>query len=112
MTARTSGDPNEGFHVDRYPRNGSVRVRENAFSRAPKIGRGELARWRTKLWVAGVIAFSLIPGAVRGSEVLEQTFDGIVAPRLWVQVVPQVDGVISRILGSKLINSSTLTMRS
>ena len=73
-------------------------VRESALSRTPKMSRRELARWRTKLWVAGVIAFSLIPGAVRGSEVLEQTFDGIVAPRLWVQVVPQVDGVISRIL--------------
>jgi membrane fusion protein, multidrug efflux system len=35
---------------------------------------------------------------VRGSEVLEQKFDGIVKPRLWVQVVPKVDGVISRIL--------------
>ena len=100
------------FTIDRCPRNGSAMVRESALSRTPKMSRRELARWRTKLWVAGVIAFSLIPGAVRGSEVLEQTFDGIVAPRLWVQVVPQVDGVISRILGSKLINSSTLTMRS
>jgi RND family efflux transporter MFP subunit len=62
------------------------------------MGCGELARWRIQLWIASVIALLLMPGVVRGSEVLEQTFDGVVAPRLWVQVVPQVDGVISRIL--------------
>ena len=33
-----------------------------------------------------------------GSDILEQKFDGIVVPRLWVQVVPQVDGVIGQIL--------------
>jgi membrane fusion protein, multidrug efflux system len=32
------------------------------------------------------------------TEVLEQKFDGVVVPRLWVQVVPKVDGVISRVL--------------
>jgi RND family efflux transporter MFP subunit len=40
----------------------------------------------------------LIPGVGIASEVLEQKFDGVVAPRQWVQVVPKVDGVISRIL--------------
>ena len=39
----------------------------------------------------------LIPHVGLASEALEQKF-GIVVPRLWVQVVPQVDGVISRIL--------------
>ena len=53
---------------------------------------------RSQLWAVCVVALSLIPGAALGSEVLEQKFDGIVVPRLWVQVVPQVDGVISRIL--------------
>ena len=43
---------------------------------------------RSQLWAACVVTLSLIPGAVLGSEVLEQKFDGIVVPRLWVQVVP------------------------
>src|ERR1700730_4612034 len=53
---------------------------------------------RSQLWVVCVAVLPLIPGTVLGSDILEQKFDGIVVPRLWVQVVPQVDGVISRIL--------------
>ena len=45
-----------------------------------------------------VAVLPLIPGTVLGSDILEQKFEGIVVPRLWVQVVPQVDGVISRLL--------------
>jgi RND family efflux transporter MFP subunit len=55
-------------------------------------------RPRTRLRAASIIVLCLVSGAALGSEVLEQRFDGIVAPRLSVQVVPQVDGVISRIL--------------
>ena len=53
---------------------------------------------RSQLWVVCVAVLPLIPGTVLGSDILEQKFDGIVVPRLWVQVVPQVDGVIGRIL--------------
>jgi hypothetical protein len=42
--------------------------------------------------VVCVAVLPLIPGTVLGSDILEQKFDGIVVPRLWVQVVPQVDG--------------------
>ncbi len=44
------------------------------------------------------IAIWLIPRVGIASEVLEQKFDGVVVPRQWVQVVPQVSGVASRIL--------------
>ena len=44
------------------------------------------------------IVTSLIPRAGMASEALEQRFDGVVVPRQWVQVVPQVNGVVSRIL--------------
>jgi multidrug efflux pump subunit AcrA (membrane-fusion protein) len=62
----------------------------------------KLLRSRSLAMAACVFALSVviwsIPGGGLTSEVLEQKFDGIVVPRLWVQVVPQVDGVISRIL--------------
>jgi multidrug efflux pump subunit AcrA (membrane-fusion protein) len=44
------------------------------------------------------IAIWLIPRIAIASEVLEQKFDGIVVPRQWVEVVPQVIGVVNRIL--------------
>jgi RND family efflux transporter MFP subunit len=51
---------------------------------------------------ARVLALSIviwsIPPVGIASEVLEQEFDGVVVPRQWVQVVPQVNGVVSRIL--------------
>jgi multidrug resistance efflux pump len=40
----------------------------------------------------------LIPRHGITSEALEQKFDGVVVPSQWVQVVPQVNGVVSRIL--------------
>ena len=40
----------------------------------------------------------LIPRVGSASEALEQKFDGVVVPRQWVQVVPQVNGVVSQIL--------------
>ena len=52
--------------------------------------------------VARVLALSiviwLIPPVGIASELLEQKFDGVVVPRQWVQVVPQINGVVSRIL--------------
>jgi RND family efflux transporter MFP subunit len=52
--------------------------------------------------VGRVLALSiviwLIPPVGIASEVLEQKFDGVVVPRQWVQVVPQINGVVSRIL--------------
>ena len=44
------------------------------------------------------IVIWLIPRLGIASEALEQKFDGVVVPRQWVQVVPQVNGVVSRIL--------------
>jgi multidrug resistance efflux pump len=72
---------------------GSRHLREIA-----KIARERLARSASRLAAACVTVLCTISCAAFGSEVLEQKFDGVVAPRLWVQVVPQVDGVISRIL--------------
>ena len=40
----------------------------------------------------------LIPRHGIASEALEQKFDGVVAPSEWVQVVPQINGVVRRIL--------------
>src|ERR1700734_2401926 len=44
------------------------------------------------------IVIWLIPRVGIASEALEQKFDGVVVPCQWVQVVPQVNGVVSRIL--------------
>jgi hypothetical protein len=38
-----------------------------------------------------------IPRFGFGSEILEQKFDGIVVPRLWVQIVPQIQPFVARI---------------
>jgi multidrug resistance efflux pump len=86
------------FAIVKYPRNGSAKARHSALSQTRKMACPKLVYSRSHLWMACVLALLLIPGTVLGSEVLEQKFDGIVAPRLWVQVVPQVDGVISQIL--------------
>jgi membrane fusion protein, multidrug efflux system len=56
------------------------------------------ARWRNRLTIASVIVLCATARAAFASDILEQKFDGVVAPRLWAQVVPQLDGVISRIL--------------
>ena len=50
------------------------------------------------LIVALSVVLCWIPNVAPASEALEQKFDGIVVPHLWVQVVPQIHGVISRIL--------------
>lgn len=57
---------------------------------------------RVRAGVGWVFALSfviwLIPRLALAAEALEQKFDGVVKPSLWVQVVPKLDGVISRIL--------------
>ena len=44
------------------------------------------------------IVIWLIPRIGIASEALDQKFDGVVVPCQWVQVVPQINGVVSRIL--------------
>jgi multidrug efflux pump subunit AcrA (membrane-fusion protein) len=44
------------------------------------------------------IVIWLIPRVGIASQALDQTFDGVVEPCQWVQVVPHEDGVVSRIL--------------
>jgi membrane fusion protein, multidrug efflux system len=55
-------------------------------------------RARAACVLALSIVIGLIPRVGIASEALEQTFDGVVVPSQWVQVVPQVNGVVSRIL--------------
>jgi hypothetical protein len=58
--------------------------------------------FQSRARAARVLALSIviwsIPTVGSASEALEQKFDGVVVPRQWVQVVPQVNGVVSRIL--------------
>ena len=56
------------------------------------------SRARAARVLALSIVIWLIPPVGRASEALEQKFDGVVVPRQWVQVVPEVNGVVSRIL--------------
>ena len=85
-----------------YPRTGSARAVRSAPTQTREMCDRKLLRPRSQGRAACVFALSvvvwLIPHVGLASEALEQKFDGIVVPRLWVQVVPQVDGVISRIL--------------
>jgi multidrug efflux pump subunit AcrA (membrane-fusion protein) len=68
------------------------------FNPAMNIARKLPARSSSRLAIGCIIVLCVVSRAALGSEVLEQKFEGVVAPRLWVQVVPQVDGVINRIL--------------
>jgi membrane fusion protein, multidrug efflux system len=52
---------------------------------------------RVALLFALSLVIWLIPRFVPASDVLEQKFDGVVVPRSWVQVVPEIRGAISRI---------------
>ena len=75
-----------------YPRAGSAWAVKSAHNRC----------FRSRTTAAYVFALSvailLIPRVGIASEALEQKFDGVVVPRQWVQVVPQINGVVSRIL--------------
>jgi membrane fusion protein, multidrug efflux system len=80
------------FDIVRYPcSRGANAVRNSALNRC------FCGRARTRLIFALSVIICLIPHFGFASEVLEQKFDGIVVPRLWVQVVPQIHGVISQI---------------
>jgi membrane fusion protein (multidrug efflux system) len=68
------------------------------FGQVAEMAGKRLARSRSPLAVACVIVLCAMARVALASDILEQKFDGVVAPRLWVQVVPQLDGVISRIL--------------
>ena len=56
------------------------------------------SRARASCVFALSIVIWLIPRVGIASEALEQKFDGVVVPRQWVQVVPEINGVVSRIL--------------
>ena len=55
------------------------------------------SRARARVLALSIVIWSMPPVGI-ASEALEQKFDGVVVPRQWVQVVPQINGVISRIL--------------
>ena len=78
--------------IVRYPHRGSAKAVKSALN----------LYFHSRARAARVLALSiviwLIPPVGRASEALEQKFDGVVVPRQWVQVVPQVNGVVSRIL--------------
>jgi membrane fusion protein (multidrug efflux system) len=88
----------KAFSIVRHPCIDIAKADHGALKQARKVARKESVRCPTQLWVACVIALLLVPSVVFGSDVLEQEFDGIVVPRLGVQVVPQVEGIISRVL--------------
>jgi membrane fusion protein, multidrug efflux system len=75
-----------------YPRRGSAKAIKSALN----------LYFHSRAGAACVLALSiviwLIPRVGIASEALEQKFDGVVVPRQWVQVVPQINGVLSRIL--------------
>jgi membrane fusion protein, multidrug efflux system len=84
--------------IVRYPRRGSAKAVYSALNQICAMSGGNRIPSMAACAFALYVVIWLIPGVGIASEILEQKFDGIVAPRLWVQVVPKVDGVISRIL--------------
>jgi multidrug efflux pump subunit AcrA (membrane-fusion protein) len=84
--------------IVRYPRTGSDKAVYSALKQACKMSGGNCNPLMAACAFALYVVIWLILGVGIASEVLEQKFDGVVAPRQWVQVVPKVDGVISRIL--------------
>jgi membrane fusion protein, multidrug efflux system len=84
--------------IVRYPRTRSAKAVYSAFNQICEMSGGNRSPSRAACAFALYVVIWLIPGVGIASEVLEQKFDGIVVPRQWVQVVPKVDGVISRIL--------------
>jgi RND family efflux transporter MFP subunit len=78
--------------VVRYPNGGSAKAVKCA------LNLYFHSRARSAWLFALSIVIWLMPRVGIASEALEQKFDGVVVPRQWVQVVPQINGVISRIL--------------
>ena len=92
VTTDSACDRMQDFDIVRYPRTCGADFRSSPLDLC----------FRGRAWAGWVFATAvviwLLPRLGFASEVLEQKFDGVVKPRLWVQVVPQVDGVIRRIL--------------
>ena len=80
------------FAIVRYPCRGSAQAIKSALNFCFHC------RARADWVFALSIVIWLISHVAIASEALEQKFDGVVVPRQWVQVVPQVNGVVSRIL--------------
>jgi membrane fusion protein (multidrug efflux system) len=78
--------------IVRYPHRGSAKAVKSA------LNLYFHSRARAVRVLALSIVIWLIPRVGIASEALEQKFDGVVVPGQWVQVVPQVNGVVSRIL--------------
>ena len=74
-----------------YPRSGGATAVESA------LNLYFYGRARACVLALSIVIW-LIPPVGIASELLEQKFDGVVVPRQWVQVVPQINGVVSRIL--------------
>jgi multidrug efflux pump subunit AcrA (membrane-fusion protein) len=78
--------------IVRYPHRGSAKAVKSALN----------LYFHSRARAARILALSIviwsIPPVGIASEALEQRFDGVVVPRQWVQVVPQVSPVVSRIL--------------
>ncbi|MBV9517048.1 MAG: efflux RND transporter periplasmic adaptor subunit [Hyphomicrobiales bacterium] len=76
-----------------------IRIRHRG---SAKVVKSALLYFHSRARSACVFALSiaiwLFPRVGIASEAFEQKFDGVVVPRQWVQVVPQVNGVLSRIL--------------
>jgi membrane fusion protein, multidrug efflux system len=82
----------EGFDIVRHPDSpGSIAVPGSALNFCFRC------RARVGLSFALFVFICWIPRLVTASDILEQKFDGVVVPRLWVQVAPQIHGVISQI---------------
>jgi multidrug efflux pump subunit AcrA (membrane-fusion protein) len=86
------GDHMKDLAIIRYPDGVSAKAVKSALS----------LYFHSRANAACVFALSiviwLIPRVGIASEALDQKFDGVVVPCQWVQVVPQVNGVVSRIL--------------
>ena len=78
--------------IVRYPDPGSSKAVKSA------LNLYFHSRARASCVLSLSIVIWLIPRVGIASEALDQKFDGVVVPCQWVQVVPQINGVVSRIL--------------
>ena len=78
--------------IVRYSHGGSAKVVKSA------LNLYFHSRARASCVFALSIVIWLIPRVGIASEALDQKFDGVVVPCQWVQVVPEINGVVSRIL--------------
>jgi multidrug efflux pump subunit AcrA (membrane-fusion protein) len=78
--------------IIRYPHRGSAKAVKSKLNLYFQI------RARTACFFALSSVVWLIPRDAIASEALDQKFDGVVVPCQWVQVVPHINDVVSRIL--------------